>query len=311
MHISLFVLFCAGWIKGLPGGEGVLDNIITTLRRPFVTVLSESLAESKALPGAVEAAQAMADHQPGLSHNPLDLTIPQTPLQLTQSLANSQPKAIASTLEQGASIKAGAVETRAIRPPPKDLFLKPQSLLRDCPPHILSRLSQQRLSKRSAQLTDSTLGVDKVPLKKRALSGEVITTTSRCPALHGGSFAIRRKSPCLKKGRDATVLVYQSFTQSLLHQKLRSVAQNKVTCEHMVELETVERAFRAEIRQLVEGLYKTDRILAKSLCDGYTDRVHQKLKDIINDRRNVQNVANELEKPKGAAMEVRSFSGID
>ena len=67
----------------------------------------------------------------------------------------------------------------------------------------------------------------------------------------------------------------------------------------MVELETVERGFRAEVRILAESLFLQSPVVAQQLCQEYTDRVHSQIKDIANGRDNVRLVSDRIEGPKG------------
>lgn len=79
---------------------------------------------------------------------------------------------------------------------------------------------------------------------------------------------------------------------------------NYTLTQYQVEVETFERAFRAELRILFNTLSQSgNKVLAKSLCDSYTSSLKEDFERLVNDKRNVRFVHNELEKPKGAAME--------
>lgn len=120
-------------------------------------------------------------------------------------------------------------------------------------------------------------------LSKRAVSDAVLTKTTTCSALEGGTINIRNKyegetiKQICKYFGLSTVLVFSATSPTNLERKPESYyPRDTYTCEHMVELNTFERGFRAELRYLYNSLETSYPHLAQAVCDSYVKYVYRR-----------------------------------
>ena len=217
------------------------------------------------------------------AHNPVSIASRSSTLSLPRSLLINQPNIYKT--ESNAEKLAGGIRPSLSRVP----VIVPN-------PSVENELMSYQLE--HTQPMPVAVPCPPAPsLHKRALlSMDISSSSMLCPALDGGTSSIRRKDLCksLKK-----VLDWSESENELVNLDASLFDRNKRTCEHMVELESVERGFRAEVRVLLDMLARKSPILAKQVCQEYTQRVHGKLKDIANGPDNMRLVANRIEGPKG------------
>jgi len=120
------------------------------------------------------------------------------------------------------------------------------------------------------------------PLGKRAITSSSVPKSSTCQPLEGGTSAFRNriggvyqpKNICkmfskLYPGMSYVLVFAPASPTGLDRRPFYSLPKDSYTCEHMVELESFERGFRAELRTLYNSLETSAPHIAQALCDSY------------------------------------------